>query len=137
MPILTIDQLTELAARGLKRAGASKAMALAAAKALVAAEAEGLSTHGLARAGLYAQHLREGRVDGKAKAKIVKRKGATCLVDARGGLAYQASATAVKEAVSRAHRHGVAFVGITNSHHFGAVGYHLAPIAEARLVALA
>ena len=34
--------------------------------------------------------------NGKAKPKIVKRKGATCLVDARGGLAYEASAIAVK-----------------------------------------
>ncbi len=64
-------------------------MALATAKALVAADTEGLSTHGVSRTALYAQHLREGRVDGKAKPKVVKRKGATCLVDARGGLAYR------------------------------------------------
>ena len=137
MPTLSIDELTDLAARGLKRAGASKSMALAAAKALVAADTEGLATHGASRVALYAQHVREGRVDGKAKPKIVKRKGATCLVDARGGLAYEASAIAVKEALSRAKRYGVAFAGVTNSHHFGAAGYHLRPIAEAGLVGLA
>jgi (2R)-3-sulfolactate dehydrogenase (NADP+) len=112
-------------------------MALAAARALVGAETEGLPTHGVSRTALYAQHLREKRVDGKAKPKIVKRKGATCLVDARGGLAYEAAAIAVKEAVARAKRYGVAFSGVTNSHHFGAAGYHLAPIAEAGLVGLA
>ena len=67
MPLLSIADLTELAARALKRAGASKAMAEATAQALVAAEAEGLSGHGLSRVALYVQHLREGRVDGKAK----------------------------------------------------------------------
>ena len=137
MPNLTIDELTDLTARGLKRAGASKSMALAAARALVGADTEGLATHGVSRAALYAQHLREGRVNGKAKAGIVKRKGATCLVDARGGLAYEASAIAVKQAIERARRYGVAFCGVTNSHHFGAAGYHLAPIAEAGLVGLA
>ena len=137
MPILTIDQLTTLAARALTRAGASKSMALAAAKALVGADAEGLATHGVSRVALYAQHVREGRVDGKAKPAIVKRKGATCLVDARNGLAYEASAIAVKEATKRAQRYGVAFAGITNSHHFGAAGYHLRPIADAGLVGLA
>ena len=112
-------------------------MALAAAKALVAAETEGLGGHGLSRVALYAQHLREGRANGKAKPKIVKRKGATCLVDARGGLAFEASAVAVKEAIKRAQRYGVAFSGVTNSHHFGAAAYHLAPVAEAGLVGLA
>lgn len=112
-------------------------MALAAAKALVTAEAEGLATHGVSRAALYAQHLREGRVNGKAKAKVVKRKGATCLIDARGGLAYEAAAIAVKEAIARARRYGVAFSGVTNSHHFGAAADHLAPIAEAGFVGLA
>jgi (2R)-3-sulfolactate dehydrogenase (NADP+) len=137
MAALAIEQLTDLAVRALKRAGASNAMAQATAQALVAADAEGLATHGVSRVALYAQHVREGRVDGKAKAAIVKRKGATCLVDARGGLAYLASAIAVKEAIKRAQRYGVALAGITNSHHFGAAGYHLRPIAEAGLVGLA
>jgi (2R)-3-sulfolactate dehydrogenase (NADP+) len=137
MPKIALEELTTLTARALRRAGASRSMALAAAKALVAADSQGLATHGVSRAALYAQHLREGRVDGKAKPAIVKRKGATCLVDARGGLAYEASAIAVKQAIERARRYGVAFCGVTNSHHFGAAGYHLAPIAEAGLVGLA
>ena len=41
------------------------------------------------------------------------------------------------EAIKRARRYGVAFCGVTNSHHFGAAGYHLAPIAEARLIGIA
>ena len=137
MSRLSADELTDLTSRALRRAGASKSTALATARALVAAETEGLPTHGVSRTALYAQHLREGRVDGRARPKIIKRKGATCLVDARGGLAYEASAVAVKEAVTRARRYGVAFSAVTNSHHFGAAGYHLAPVAEAGLVGLA
>jgi (2R)-3-sulfolactate dehydrogenase (NADP+) len=137
MPTRSIDELTELTARALRRAGASKSMALAASKALVAADAEGIPTHGVSRTALYAQHLREGRVDGKAKPRVVRRKGGACLVDAGGGLAYEAAAIAVREAIGRGRRYGVAFSGITNSHHFGAAGYHLAPIAEAGLIGLA
>jgi (2R)-3-sulfolactate dehydrogenase (NADP+) len=137
MPTVSIEELTHLTVRALKRAGASKSAAAAAARALVTAEAEGLAGHGVSRTALYAQHVREGRVDGKAKPKIVKRKGATCLVDARGGLAYEAGALAVKEAIARARRYGIALSGVTNSHHFGAAAYHLAPVAEAGLVGLA
>jgi len=131
MPVLSIAELTGLAARALKRAGASKTMADATAQALVAAEAEGLSGHGLSRVALYAQHLREGRADGKAKAKVIRKNGATCLIDAGGGLAFPAAALAVNEAVKRAKKYGVAFAGVTNSHHFGAAAYHLAAIADA------
>lgn len=137
MPTLTLDDLINLATRALKRAGASKAMAAATAQALVVAEAEGLSGHGLSRVALYAQHLREGRTDGKAKPKIIKKAGATCLIDAGGGLAFPAAALAVKETIKRAKRYGVAFAGVTNSHHFGAAAYHLAQIAESGMVGLA
>ena len=131
------EQLTALTARALKRAGASKAMAQATAQALVSAEAEGLSGHGLSRVALYCQHLREGRASGKAKPKVIRRKGATALVDAGGGLAFLACAMAVKEAIKRAKHSGVSFVGVTNSHHMGAVAYHLTPVAQAGMVGLA
>ncbi len=137
MPTLTIAELTDLAARALKRAGASRAMAQCTADALVAAEAEGLSGHGLSRVALYAQHLREGRADGKAKPKIARKAGATCLIDAGGGLAFPAAALAVGEVIKRARRYGIAFAGVTNSHHFGAAAYHLAPIAGAGMAGIA
>ncbi len=137
MSPLSLEQLTELVAHALRRAGASKSMALSTAQALVAAEAEGLGGHGLSRVALYCQHLREGRANGKAKPRVIKRKGATALIDAAGGLAFPACALAVKEAIARARRSGVSFVGVTNSHHMGAVAYHLAPIAQAGLVGLA
>jgi len=134
---IQIDEATALAVKALKRAGASKAAALAAAEALVAAEIEGLTGHGLSRVPLYAQHLREGRADGRAKPKVIRKKGGACLVDANGGLAFLATALAVKEAVKRAQRYGIAYAGVTNSHHFGAAAYHLAPVARAGLVGLA
>ncbi len=136
MPHLSIDELIQLAARGLKKAGASKAMALATARALVAADMDGLATHGVARVALYAQHLREGRANGKAKPRIIRKKGGTCLIDAAGGLAYVAAEIAVREAIKRAKKYGVAFCGVTNSHHFGAAAYHLAPLAEAGLAGI-
>jgi (2R)-3-sulfolactate dehydrogenase (NADP+) len=98
---------------------------------------EGLPTHGLSRLALYCEHLRAGRVNGRAKPLIIKEKLNTCLVDAAGGLAYEAAAIAVLEAIKRARQSGVAFSGVTNSHHFGAAAYHLAPVADAGLVGLA
>jgi len=133
----SIEELTQLAERALKRAGASKAMAQATAAALVAAESQGLAGHGLSRVAQYSEHLRQGRAAGKARPKVVRKKGGTCLIDANGGLAFLAMALAVKEVIKRAKRHGVGFAGVTNSHHFGAAAHHLAPVAQAGLVGLA
>ena len=137
MAQIPLGRLIEVAARALKRAGASKVMAQSTAQALVAAEAEGLGGHGLSRVALYCQHLQEGRANGKAKPKFIKRKGATALIDADGGLAFPACALAARQAITRAKKYGVSFVGVTNSHHMGALAYHLAPIAQAGMVGLA
>ncbi|MBA3479635.1 MAG: Ldh family oxidoreductase [Lautropia sp.] len=137
MPALAMKELEGLVALGLRRAGASEAMAGATARALVAAEAEGMASHGLFRAGQYAGHLRSGRVDGSAEPRVVAQKPAACLVDAADGLAFPACALAVQEAISRARTCGAAFAGVTRSHHFGVAAWHLEPVALAGMVGLA
>ena len=137
MPNVSLEELTALTARALEKAGASSSMAKATADALIAAESEGLSGHGVSRVALYCQHVREGRADGRARPTLVHERASACLIDAGGGLAYEAVAMAVQECIARAPRHGIAFVGVRRSHHFGAAAYHLAPIAKAGLIGLA
>ncbi|HUW36521.1 MAG TPA: Ldh family oxidoreductase [Rhodocyclaceae bacterium] len=137
MPKQTPEHLADLVTRALCRAGASSAMAEATARALVYAEAQGLSSHGLSRVAQYAAHLRNGRADGAAQARIVKGKAAACLIDAGSGLAYPACELAVREAIARARESGACFAAVTDSHHFGAAGYHLEAVAEAKMVGLA
>jgi (2R)-3-sulfolactate dehydrogenase (NADP+) len=137
MPLVSLERLDTLVRDALARAGASDEMATATAAALVAAEAQGLASHGLSRVAQYATHLRNGRAVGAALPRIVNERPAACLVDAGNGLAFAACALAVREAIARARANGVAFAGVTNSHHFGAAAYHLMPAADAGLVALA
>ena len=113
MPTLTIAEARDLAARALANAGASEAMATTTAAALVDAEAQGLSSHGLARVAQYATHLRNGRADGKAVATVVHERGGAVLIDAQCGLAFPACALAVEEGIGRARKCGVAFAGVT------------------------
>ena len=137
MPTLTVSELRDLARRALQRAGASEPMARTTANALVDAEAQGLASHGLARVAQYATHLANGRADGRAVAVIARERGGAVLVDARCGLAFPACALAVGEAIRRAGDLGVAFAGVTNSHHFGVAAWHLQPVAQAGMVGLA
>ncbi len=112
-------------------------MAAITARALVDADAQGLSSHGVSRVPRYVSHLRNGRADGTAIARIVSSRGGAVLVDAKSGLAFPACALAVENAIERAREFGVSFAGVTNSHHFGVAAYHLRPVATARMVGLA
>ena len=137
MTVMTLAELRDLAHRALVRAGASESMARSTADALADAEAQGLSSHGIARVTQYATHLRNGRADGHAVATVVRERGGAVLVDARCGLAFPACALAVAAAIRRAREYGVSFAGVTNSHHFGVAAWHLTPVAQAGMVGLA
>ncbi|HET7097452.1 MAG TPA: Ldh family oxidoreductase [Casimicrobiaceae bacterium] len=137
MPLVSLDTLQDVATRALAGAGANATMASTTAAALVYAEARGLASHGLSRVPQYATHLTNGRADGTATPEIVRTKGGTALVDAKCGLAFPACALAVDEAIRRARELGVAYTGVTNSHHFGAAAYHLERVGEAGIVGLA
>ncbi|MBA3771005.1 MAG: Ldh family oxidoreductase [Ramlibacter sp.] len=136
MARLSMDEATRLAARALRQAGASEAMADSTAAALVLAEAQGLGSHGLSRVAQYSTHLRNGRADGHAVAEVLRQKGAALLVDARQGLAFPACHLAVRQAIHTAGLLGVCFAGVTNSHHGGVLVDHLRAAADAGMVGL-
>jgi (2R)-3-sulfolactate dehydrogenase (NADP+) len=136
MTLLTLEQARDAVAKVLRGAGANEAMALATARALVLAEAQGLGSHGLSRVDQYATHLRNGRVAGDAVADVLHAKGGAVLVDAHEGLAFPACEFAVAEAIARARTCGIAFAGVTRSHHCGVLVDHLRPVAEAGMVGL-
>jgi (2R)-3-sulfolactate dehydrogenase (NADP+) len=131
------SELERLMHAALVRSGASAAMAAATARALAAAEMEGIASHGASRIPQYCGHLRNGRAKGSAVAVVGRDAKAACLVDAKQGLAFEACALAGREAIRRAKEFGVAYVAVTNSNHFGVTAYHLEAIAEAGLIGIA
>ncbi|WP_159996270.1 Ldh family oxidoreductase [Roseomonas sp. 18066] len=137
MPRLSLVQAELLAQAALRGAGASPAMAAATARALVEAEAVGQSGHGLSRVPQYAGFLANGRADGAAEPVLRAGRGGAVLIDARNGLAFPALALAEQEAIERAQKFGVAWVGVTDSHHAGALGLPVRRLAQRGLVALA
>lgn len=137
MSIHTLTSLKDLAQRALQNSGASALQAESTARALVTAESQGLQSHGLSRIPMYAGHIAAGRIDGNAQPKITAQKSGAALIDAGNGFAFPACDLAVSDAMTRARHCGISIAAITNSHHFGAAAYHLAPVASAGMVALA
>jgi (2R)-3-sulfolactate dehydrogenase (NADP+) len=137
MALHSLKELHDLTVQALMQAGASTAQAQPTARALVAAEAQGLASHGLSRVPMYAGHIEAGRVLGHALPRVVSQRSAAVLVDAGDGFAFPACELAVQEAIARVRLCGIAIGAVTNSHHFGAAAYHLEPVATAGLVGLA
>jgi (2R)-3-sulfolactate dehydrogenase (NADP+) len=134
---ITLAEAHRLAMRALIAAGTRAESADDVARALVAAEADGQSGHGLSRVPAYADQVRAGKVRGDAT-PVVEERGPTALrVDAADGFAYPAIARGLPRLGGMARAAGVAGMAVTNSHHFGMAGYHVESPAARGLVALA
>lgn len=125
-----------LTLKALVAAGTSEANARAVADALIAAEADGLASHGLSRVAAYADQAKAGKVAGAAMPELRVNAPGALFVDAKDGFAYPAIAAGLAKGIDMAKAAGVVGVGIGNSHHFGAAGYHVETAAKAGLVAL-
>lgn len=137
MSKIQLDALEELATAALVACNTSEANAIIVAAALVAADADGLASHGVSRAPFYADQAASGKVDGHATPRLEQHVAAAIRVDAADGFAYPAIRMGLERAVKIAADTGIAAVSIGNSHHCGACGYHVEGVAEHGLVALA
>ena len=136
MPTLSLTEARALAAGAFARCGASLHAADSTARALVAAEADGLKGHGLSRVPSYAGQLRTGKVVGEAQVGVARPRPGLIAIDAGHGFAYPAIDAAVGELPAMARAQGVAAAGIRRSHHCGAAGLPVEALAREGCIAL-
>ncbi len=130
------NEAWEVVFDALQKHQTSTEIAKEVADALICAEIDGQSGHGLSRVPSYIQQLSSGKVDGNAKPTIVGSNGAVIRIDAKNGFAYPALSLAIKELVSCSKKYGIAVASISHSHHFGQAGRHVERLAESELIGL-
>ena len=133
---LTIAKAEDLVAAALQRCRTSAVNARSVARALVAAEADGLKGHGLSRVPTYAAQARNGKIDGRATPVASRPRPGVLAIDAAHGFAYPALERAVEGLPPIAREQGIAAAPIRRSHHSGAAGHPAERLAERGLVAL-
>lgn len=136
MPTLTLIQAEDLCVTTLIGARTSEENARSVARALVAAEADGLGGHGLSRLPSYAAQARAGKVDGGAVPAVTRPRPAVVAIDAAHGFAFPALDAAIAMLPEVASEQGIAAAPIRRSHHCGAAGNTVERLAEVGLVAL-
>lgn len=133
---ISLDALADLATGALVNSNTSESNAKIVATALVAADADGLVSHGVSRVPFYADQAASGKVDGHGTPTLEQHGLAAIRVDAAGGFAYPAIRIGLDRALEVAGDTGVAALAVGNSHHCGALGYHVESVAEHGLMAL-
>jgi LDH2 family malate/lactate/ureidoglycolate dehydrogenase len=94
--------------------------------AMVYADLAGIDSHGFSLLTTYEDYWTKGKVNFKARPRIVRENPVTALVDAGSGLGYPAAVAGMELAIRKALAMGVGVVSVYNSHHFGAAGYYAA-----------
>ena len=134
--MLPLAAAEALIAGALERCRTSAANAATVARALVAAEADGLKGHGFSRVPSYAAQAKVGKIDGHALPKVEPVTPALIRIDAGFGFAYPALDMAVAALADAAPMMGIAAAAIRRSHHCGVAGHPVERLAERGLVAL-
>jgi L-2-hydroxycarboxylate dehydrogenase (NAD+) len=123
--------LRELAAETFAACGLPPADATEMGRLMVEADLIGSDAHGIFRLGQYAQWLRAGTINPRAKIRVEKRSPAAALVDGDNGMGHLVMAFAARTAVEIARESGVAWVGAHRSNHAGAGAlYPAIPVAH-------
>lgn len=133
---LSEKEAWNLAFNALLNHETSKDNAKEVADALINAEFDGQSGHGLSRIPSYVEQLSSGKVNGSVSPKIISCKGSVIRIDACHGFAFPAISLALNEITKTCKSFGIAAVSISRSHHFGQAGRHVERLAENKLIGL-
>jgi delta1-piperideine-2-carboxylate reductase len=134
---VSVDELTDLVSRVLRRHDVSAENAGPVAATVVAAERDGAASHGLLRLPGYVSTLKSGWVDGRAVPVVTDAAPGLVATEAANGFAQPALRASAPLLRDKARRQGIAAVAIRNSHHFAAVWPDIEPFAAEGFIALA
>lgn len=104
---------------------------------LIEADKRGIDSHGLGRLKpIYCDRIDKGILWANKPITVVKETETTALLDGNLGLGLYIGPHCMKLAIEKAKKHGVGFVAVKNSTHYGIAGYYTSMAADAGCVGL-
>lgn len=114
--------LAEAVAAMFTKVGIRSQDAVLVAEDLVAADVEGVASHGVALVPMYVDRIRSGSVSRESAGRIVSDRDGAIVIDAQDVLGQLTARQAVGLATERAKIHGLAAVSVRDAFHIGAAG---------------
>jgi len=118
------------------RAGSGEREARLVADQLVEANLTGHDSHGVGMLPRYVEALAEGGLKTNQQLSVVTDAGALLMLDGNAGYGQVMAHDAMALGIERAAAHGVAVVGLSNSHHIGRIGHWAEQCIAANLVSV-
>jgi (2R)-3-sulfolactate dehydrogenase (NADP+) len=103
--------------------------------AILDTELSGLEGHGFYWLQYYCEHVKTGKVDGKAAPKVNKLSPVAFRIDAKRGFAHPAIEKGFSKLIPAARKNGIAGMAVYNSYNAATLGYHTGYLAKQGLVA--
>ncbi len=89
---------------------------------LARSDLRGVETHGVMRLPIYIQRIQKGYVRAVCKLTTIKEKGSTAFLEAYGSMGHVVAYKAMELAIRKAADHGVGWISVKDSGHFGVTG---------------
>jgi LDH2 family malate/lactate/ureidoglycolate dehydrogenase len=103
---------------------------------LVAADARGISSHGVGRLWRYVNGIKKGLMSGGVQPLVLCDTPVSMVLDAQGAMGMGVSRRTMDQVIAKAKNVGVAFASIRNSNHFGIAGYYAEMAARADMIGI-
>jgi (2R)-3-sulfolactate dehydrogenase (NADP+) len=104
-------------------------------EAILDTELSGLEGHGFYWLQYYCEHVKSGKVDGRARPIIKKLSPVSFRIDANKGFAHPAIEKGFEKLIPAAKKFGVAAMALHNSYNAATLGYHTGVLARSGLLA--
>ncbi len=105
-----------------------------AADVLLRADLRGIDSHGVARLRTYVDMLQLGRINPRARPRIVRETASTATVDGDNGLGLVVGPWANERAMEKAEQAGSGWVSVRNTNHYGIAGWYVLRALERDLI---
>lgn len=130
------EELTNLMATKLHKAGLTEEHAEIVADVLAHADARGYHSHGAMRVEYYAERIAKGGTNCNPNFEFRKTGPATAVFDGDNAAGHVVAKLAMDEAIKMAKENGVAVVGVSRIGHSGALSYFVQQAANENLIGL-
>lgn len=131
------DQLKKFCCDAFKKFGFTTNEAESITDVLLLSDVYGIESHGMQRLVRYHKGIEKGLIHVDAKPEIVFETPVSAVIDGHDGMGQLISIEAMKLAIEKAKKSGMAIVSVKNSNHFGIAGYYAKMACDAGLIGFA
>ncbi len=126
---IAAGRLEDFVAQAFRAVGVPPDDAKTIAHLMTRIDLRGLDGHGVFRLPQYIQRIKAGGINVEPKIRIARETESTALIDGDNAVGHLAVREAVRVAMDKAGKGGVAWVGTNNSNHAGAASiYAMMPL---------